>query len=139
VPTAPAGWAGTLLFGVAGLRLPRRNLYAGFWIAYALLSLGLVALPPLLPALAILFAIGVVVGGYDPFEVTVHQELTPPELRARAFAILLAAEMIVVPPSLLLSGFVVESLSLRAAVLLLAVGNVLLAAFAISNSPARRL
>ena len=65
--------------------------------------------------------------------------MIPPDLRARAFAILIAAEMIVVPPSMLLYGFVSEGLRLRAALLLFAAGNGLLAAFAIGNRPARRL
>jgi MFS family permease len=133
------GLVGTLLFGLVGLRTGRRAFYVGMWVSYPLLSVTLVALPPLPLAVAILFGIGFVVGAYDPFEVTVHQELTPPELRARTFAVLIAAEMAVVPPAMLLSGALVGALGLRAVVILFAVGNVLLAAFALLNQPARQL
>jgi len=133
------GLAGTLAYGVAGLRLPRRVFYAGMWTLYAALSLALVAVPPLVPLLAILFGIGFVVGAYDPFETTIHQELIPPDLRARVFAILLAAEMIVVPPSMLLNGLLMERLGLRAALVLFGVGNLVLGAFALANRPARNL
>jgi MFS family permease len=133
------GLVGTLLFGLVGLRIGRRAFYVGMWVSYPLLSVALVALPPLPLAVAILFGIGLVVGAYDPFEVTVHQELTPPELRARTFAVLIAAEMAVVPPAMLLSGALVGALGLRAVVILFAIGNVLLAAFALFNRPARQL
>jgi MFS family permease len=133
------GLVGTIAYGVAGLRLPRRAFYVGTWILYPVLSLALVTVPPLGPLLAILFGIGFAVGAYDPFEATIHQELIPAELRARVFAILLAVEMIVVPPSMLLSGLLMEHVGLRAALLVFGVGNVLLGAFALANRPARRL
>jgi cytosine/uracil/thiamine/allantoin permease len=47
--------------------------------------------------------------------------------------------MAVVPPAMLLSGALVGALGLRAGVILVAVGNVLLAAFALLNQPARQL
>jgi hypothetical protein len=50
----------------------------------------------------------------------------------------LAAEMVVVPPSMLLYGFLIEQAGLRAALLLL-LGNVALGAYAILNRPARDL
>jgi hypothetical protein len=65
--------------------------------------------------------------------------LSTPDLRARAFAILLAAEMMVVPVSMLLYGFLLEAGGLRAGLLLFAGGNALLAAYAVANQPARRL
>ena len=76
---------------------------------------------------------------YDPFEVTIHQGLIPPELRARAYSIAIASEMAVVPLSMLLDGFATGAAGLRAGLLLFAAGNVLLAAYAIANRPARRL
>jgi len=76
---------------------------------------------------------------YDAFEATIHEELIPPELRARAFALLLATEMMVVPLAMLLYGFLLDAGSLRAGLLLFAVGNALLGACAISSRPAHRL
>ncbi|MDQ3822466.1 MAG: MFS transporter [Actinomycetota bacterium] len=133
------GLAGTVVYGVGGFRIPRRAFYVGMWTAYPAVSLALVAVPPLGPLLVLLFAIGFVVGAYDPFEATIHQQLIPPELRARVFAILLAVEMIVVPPSMLLNGLLMEHAGLRAALVLFGVGNALLGLVALVNRPARRL
>jgi hypothetical protein len=87
----------------------------------------------------LLLAVGFILGAYDPFEVTIHHRLLPPELRARGFAILLAAQMLVVPLSMLLYGFLIEAAGLRAALLLFGLGNVALGAYAILNRPAREL
>lgn len=133
------GLVGTGLFALLGIRLSRRRFFVAVWIAYPAMTFGLLAMPQLLGLLALLFTIGLVTGAYDPFEVTIHQELVPPELRARAFAVLLAAEMSVVPLSMLLYGFVIETAGLQAGLLLFAVGNAALACFAIGNRPARRL
>ena len=133
------GLLGTFGYGVFGSRLPRRRFFVVTWVLYPALSFVLVALPPLVPLLALLLAIGFLAGAYDPFETTIHQELIPRDLRARAFAILLAVEMIVVPPSMLLYGFVIESAGLRAALAMFAVGNALLGAFAVANCAARNL
>ena len=131
------GLAGAVAYGAGAARLPRRPFFVATWIVYPALTLLLVPLPPLGIVVGLLFAIGFVTGAYDPFEVTVHQELIPPDLRARAFAILLAAEMIVVPPSMLLYGFVIEHLGLRTALVGYALGNVALGAYAISNAATR--
>ena len=133
------GLAGTLAFFAFGPALPRRRFFVATWVTYAALSLALVPAPPLVLLLPLLVAIGVLTGAYDPFEATVHQELIPPDLRARAFAILLAVEMMVVPLSMLLYGFLLDAAGLRGGLLLFAAGNVLLAAYAIGNRPARRL
>ena len=133
------GLAGTGAFGLLGPRLPRRSFYAVTWILYPLLSFALVPVPRLAPLLALLFAIGFIAGMYDPFEVTVHQELIPTQLRARAFAILLASENSVVPLSMLLYGVVIGAAGLRAGLLLFACGNAALATFALVNRPARSL
>ena len=78
-------------------------------------------------------------GAYDPFEATVHQELTPPELRARVFALLLAAEMTAVPIAMLAYGFLIGAAGVRAAFLFFAVGNTLLGAYAIRSGAGDRL
>jgi MFS family permease len=133
------GLGGTVAYGLAGPKLPRRPLYVAMWIAYPALSLALIPVPGLGPLLVLLAGIGFVTGAYNPFETTIHQELIPPELRARAFAILLAVEMLVVPPAMLLNGFLMEHVGLRAALILFGVGNLLLGVFALANRPARRL
>jgi hypothetical protein len=87
----------------------------------------------------VLVGLGLTTGAYDPFEVTLHQELVPPELRPQAFSLLLAIEMAVVPLAMLCYGFVIEAAGLRTALLLLGLGNVLLGGYAILNRPARAL
>jgi MFS family permease len=133
------GLAGTVLFGIAGPRLPRRRLYVGMWLLYPALSFALLPLPPLLPAVAALGAIGILAGAYDPFEATIHQELMPPDLRARGFALLTAAEMTAIPFAMLLNGLLIEAAGLRAAFALFAFGNAALAVYALANAPAREL
>jgi MFS family permease len=133
------GLTGTLLFGLLAARLPRRRFVVAVWVTYALLSLGVALMPPFAGLLALLLAIGLVTGAYDPFEVTVHQELVPAELRARVFSVLLAAERSVVPLSMLLYGFLIEAAGQSAGLLMFAGGNALLAAYAIGNRPARAL
>ena len=54
---------------------------------------------------------------------TIRQERTPVALRARVFATVAAAEAMAIPPALLVAGYVVEGLGLRAALLLFAAGN----------------
>jgi MFS family permease len=133
------GLAGTLAFGVAGQRVPRRPFFVAMWLLYPALSWVLVTTPDLWGLLVVLFAIGLITGAYDPFEVTIHQELIPADLRARAFAVLMAAEMSVVPLAMLLYGLLIDAVGLRAALVFFAVGNVLLGAYAVANRPARRL
>jgi MFS family permease len=133
------GLVGTAVFGFVGPRLPRRAFLVAVWVVYPLLALGLVGMPSLAPLLALLFAIGFVAGMYDPFEVTIHQELIPRDFRARAYAMLIASEMTVVPLAMLLYGLVIGAAGLQAGLLMFAGGNALLATYAVANRPARRL
>jgi MFS family permease len=133
------GLAGTLGFGVLAHRLRRRPFFVAMWVGYPALSLLLLPEPGLAPVLIVLFGIGLTTGAYDPFEVTIHQELVPAELRPQAFALLLAVEMAVVPLAMLWYGWLIEATGLRAALVVFGVGNVLLGGFAILNRPARSL
>ena len=90
------------------------------WLVYPALSCVLVLMPGTGWLLVLLAAIGCISGAYDPVEVTIHQELISPDLRARAFAVLLAAEMSVVPLLMLLYGFLFDAAGLRPALLLFA-------------------
>ncbi len=133
------GLLGTLAYGVAGRRVPRRGLFVAVWTAYPAATFGFLPLPPLGWLLVLLVLVGGLVGAYDPFEVTLHQENIPEDLRARVFAVLLAAEMVAVPVGMLTYGLVLDVAGLRAAMLLLAVGNAALGLFAVSAPAARRL
>src|SRR5918992_1203562 len=117
------GLLGGALFGIFGPRVPRRTVYVALAIAYPAVSVTLVALPPLAPALALLLLVGVSAGAVVPLFHTIRQERTPVALRARVFATVAAAEAMAIPPALLVAGYVVEGLGLRAALLLFAAGN----------------
>lgn len=114
------GLMGIALFGVVGNRLSRRRVYVALALVYPLVSAMLIALPPLAPALVVLALVGVVAGAGTPLFQTVRQERTPSELRGRVFATVAAAEAMAVPPAVLIAGYVVEGLGLRAALALFA-------------------
>ena len=133
------GLVGTLAFGALAGRVRRRPFFVAMWVVYPLLSLLLIPEPDLVALLVVLVGIGVTTGAYDPFEVTIHQEVVPAELRPQAFALLLAVEMAVVPLAMLAYGFLIDAAGLRTALVAFGMGNVLLGAFAILNRPARTL
>jgi MFS family permease len=117
------GLLGVALFGAFGVRVPRRRVYVGLALLYPAVSVALVALPPLVPTLTVLAAVGVVAGAGTPLFHTIRQERTPPHLRGRVFATVAAAEAIAVPLGVLFAGLVVDSLGLRAAFVAFALGN----------------
>ncbi len=133
------GLLGVALFGVLGTRVRRRTVYVALALAYPAVSVALVALPPLAPALALLLLVGVVAGAGVPLFHTVRQERTPPALRARVFATVAAAEAMAIPPALLVAGYVVEELGLRAALLVFAAGNTAYAILKLTLPAAKRL
>jgi MFS family permease len=133
------GLAGTLAYAVGGVRLSRRTFYVATWTVYPALTVVLVGTPGLAGVLALLFGIGLIAGAYDPFEITVHQELVPPDLRARAFGLLIAADATAIPLSMLLYGGIIGTLGLRAALVFYAAGNLVLGTYAIVNRSARAL
>jgi MFS family permease len=127
------GLLGALLFALAGVRVPRRTTFVTIWVVYPLLSLALVPLPRLALLSAILFLIGLLAGADAPLEDTIRQERIPAELRARVFALLLGAETLVIPPAVLLAGFLIGAAGLRASLVFFAVGNTLLATWVIAT------
>jgi MFS family permease len=133
------GLVGIALFGAFGSRLPRRTVYVGLAFVYPVVSCGLIALPPLAPALATIALVGIVAGAGTPLFHTVRQERTPPELRGRVFASVAAAEAMVVPPAVLLAGSVVEAFGLQAALVMFAAGNTLYAILKLAIPAARHI
>ncbi len=133
------GLAGTALFGVVGPRVARRPIYVATWAGYAVCIPFLVALPPLAVVVPLLFLIGLTAGALGPLEHTVRQERTPPELRARVFATVMAAQLLVAPPAMLAAGLVIDSVGLRASLVVFAAGNTVLALVALASRPARHI
>jgi MFS family permease len=133
------GLLGVALFGLLGTRVRRRTVYVALAVAYPAFSVALVAMPPLAPTLAVLLLVGVVAGAGVPLFHTVRQERTPAALRARVFATVAAAEAMAIPPALLVAGYVVEELGLRAALLVFAAGNTAYAILKLALPAAKRL
>jgi MFS family permease len=117
------GLVGIASFGVLGPHLTRMRVHVGLAFVYPAVSCALLPLPPLVPALVVLGLVGVTAGVATPLYQTVRQERTPPALRGRVFATVAAAEAAAIPPAVLLAGYVVETLGLRAALVLFPAGN----------------
>lgn len=133
------GLLGTVAFGLAGPRLPRRRVYVALWLGYALVTIPLALLPPLGPLLAVLALIGFAAGAIGPLEHTIRQERTPPGLLVRVLATVAAAEALAIPFGVLVAGFLIEALGLAPSLVLFAAGNAVLAVGAIAARGARRL
>jgi MFS family permease len=133
------GILGIALYGTLGPRLPRRPVYVALALFYPTVSFLLVGTPSLWPALATLALLGVSAGAVVPLFQTIRQERTPPELRARVFATVAAAETIAIAPAVLLAGLAVETLGLQAALLAFALGNTLYSALKLALPAGRHL
>jgi MFS family permease len=133
------GLVGAAAFGIAAGYASRRALFVGFWGAYPLVWLLLVLLPSRLLAALVLLLMGILAGALGPLEQVVRQERTPAELRGRVFSTFTASLTFVVPPAVLAAGLVVDAVGLRAAVALLAAGNVVLGIVAIRSRAGRDL
>ncbi|HEX2221755.1 MAG TPA: MFS transporter [Candidatus Limnocylindria bacterium] len=121
------GLVGIAVFGVAERRLGRRAFYVGAWLAYAAASYALVPVPALVPLLAALAVIGITTGALDPMDRLLRQERTPPALLGRVSAAALAAPRLATPIAVFVAGLMLETVGLRATLLVFAVGNTLLA------------
>lgn len=139
VVRALRGLLGVALFGAFGTRVPRRSVYVGLAVAY----------PDREPRAASATAARTCGRGPRrdrrgrrsgvPLFHTVRQERTPPELRARVFSIVAAAEAIAVPLGVLVAAHVVELLGLRAAFVTFAAGNALYAVLKLALPATRDL
>jgi predicted MFS family arabinose efflux permease len=107
-------FAGTLLFGAVGHRLPSRRLtFLVCFVTAPLIVFGvLAARPPLIVAVAAVALGGVIAGPINPLYATVIQEETPPQMLGRVFGTLNALAQAGIPLGAALAGFVVEGVGL---------------------------
>jgi MFS family permease len=91
------------------------------WAIWVGVYFALATLPSLPVMLAILLGTGISVAA--PIEALIRQERTPPHLRARVFATYMAALTLVAPIGAIAAGFLVESLGLRTAIIVVAIAN----------------
>ena len=128
---------GTLLYAAVGHRLPRRALYLGACalLAAPLWSLPFIAQLPL--AIGAIAVLGLAVGPLNPLLATVQQERIPPSLRGRVFGALHALANVATPLGILVAGYLLERVGLRAVLVGLAAGLLAVALWALAN-PALR-
>lgn len=119
--------SGVILFGILGQRLPRRaTLALGVIIIAGVM--GLLALGPPWPVLAVAFAVAGVIGGpINPMLYTVVHERVPVAMMGRVMGAIIASALVAAPVGMALSGVVVGRFGLgnvfaAAGVLTLAVG-----------------
>ncbi len=106
-------FAGTLLFGAVGHRLPRRLTFLSCFVTAPLIVFGvLAATPPLAVVVAAVALGGLIAGPINPLYATVIQEKTPPQMLGRVFGVLNALAQAGIPLGAALAGFVVEGVGL---------------------------
>ncbi len=119
---------GSIVYGVAGGRLPRR---ATWLIGFAGVAVPFWALVwrPGLPVMLVVLALAALTDGpLTPMSVTIRHERTPEDLRGRVFSTFSAISTMAVPLGMAATGFLIGAIGLHDAVLCLAVLSSLLAA-----------
>jgi MFS family permease len=114
-----AAFAGTIIFGAIGHRLPRR---LTFGVCFVLLSLRfwIMALIPPLSVLIIFNLInGLAAGPLNPIIYTVEQERVPQKMRARVFGTVTAGAYLATPLGAFVGGYLVQGIGLQAALIAL--------------------
>src|SRR4051794_20889117 len=108
------GLLGTVLFGLVGDRLPRRSLFVGAFLFSAVPFWTYAGFPPL-PVVAIAsFSASLALAPLNPLLMTILQERVPLELRGRVFGLLLTLILAAAPLGLLIAGFALDAIGLRA-------------------------
>jgi MFS family permease len=111
---AAGALAGTLLYGAASSRLPRRSTYVLCFMASGLGFWGLAVAPGVPAAVALLFLAGAVGGPINPIVMTVIQERCPTELRGRVIGAARALAFAAFPFGALAGGVAVQAFGVRA-------------------------
>lgn len=112
--------AGTVLYGLIAHRLPRRTTFTVAFIATAIPLAALAALPSLILTVLFLAIAGFALGPTNPILDTLFQERTPPEMRGRVFGLLNAIASAATPAGMLIIGFLLEGIGLRATIVVAA-------------------
>jgi MFS family permease len=100
--------AGAFLFGLVGAKLPKRPMMMGFFSLLTFPYLILTISPPLPVAVAAMALVGIGSGGFNPLAITLLQNRTPAEMRARIFGAVTAIVLVASPLGALLGGAVVS-------------------------------
>lgn len=116
---AGAALVGTLLFGMIGHRLPRRQTFACAFILNGVARYWIL-LVPLLPLMIVVYAIaGFGLAPLNPLIDTVLQERVPKEMRARVFGTTMAGSFLGIPLGAVMGVCLVNWMGLQATLLVL--------------------
>jgi MFS family permease len=108
---------GTIIFGAIGHRMPRRATFIGAFIIVGLQFWILTTLPGLPVAMLVLATMGVTSGPLNPIILTVTQERIPADMRGRVFGTLTAGAYLAVPLGMVLAGYLLDWIGIRATLL----------------------
>lgn len=112
---AGAALAGSLLYGIAGHRLPRRGLYIGAFLVCGFPRTAVAALVPGLTPLIVTCAVcGLAAGVLNPIIGTEMVRLVPERLRSRVFGAVTSGVLVAVPMGGLFAGCLVQYAGLTA-------------------------
>jgi MFS family permease len=105
--------AGTIWYGTRGHSWPRRVIVILPVVGFGLPLWILAALPSLPIALLCMFLMGLSIGPVGPLIMTLYQERIPPELRGRVFGARAAIDTVSIPFAALVTGLILERVSLQ--------------------------
>lgn len=114
--------AGSFVYGTIGHRMPRRLIWiVGFMLTP--LELWTLTMTSWIPAIVGAMVIGAFVSGpINAMMVTIRHERIPEGLRGRVFSTYSAIAMAAAPVGILLTGYAIETIGLRATIITLAAG-----------------
>ena len=117
---------GAALYAVGGHRMPRRFVLIGGFLVRALSFWIIVPIPPVWVISASIVVNAIALEPVNPLEMTILQERVPERMRGRVFGTIQAIAMMTMPAGMLLYGFLLEGIGLRATLYVLATVNLAL-------------
>jgi MFS family permease len=134
---------GVVSYGVVGQRVGRRALFIGALLLFGLPMLTFIVSPPLWACVALILAVGLIVGPINPMLSTVTQERVPAELRGRVFGANNGLGSVAGPVGALGAGLLLAFVSVQTlfgvigvCMLLIGIAAILTPAFRLLNEPA---
>jgi|SRR5579875_631535 MFS family permease len=114
-----AAFAGTVIFGTIGHRLPRRLVFGVCFVVIGLRFWIMALVPPLAILIATNIICGLAAGPLNPIIYTVEQERVPQQMRARVFGTMNAGAYLATPLGAFVGGYLVQWIGLQAALIAL--------------------
>jgi len=121
------GLLGAIIFGAYGHRLPRRAIWVVSFMMVPVEFFVILLTTSLPVILAVLAITAVFSGPINALMVTIRHERIPPPLRGRVFSTFSAITAVATPLGILIAGYAIEAISLRATILSIGILESLLA------------